>query len=150
MIGEVNRTEDWSEFMRRMRHEFEELVGSKPACVQDVVQELRKHDDSITCLDALRDGVAAVKDTDVQVLPRQMQHHGYHASVQGPWLVCSKSKKQHDTMLFAAQAAQVLAEANMMVLSGTADRGYAHRERPSGGRRIHRPAPHSKRAARHS
>jgi hypothetical protein len=121
MIGALNRTDDWSEFMRRMRHEFEELIKSKPTCVQDVVQELRKREESITFLDALRDSVAEVKDTDVQVLPRQMQHHGYHASVQGPWLVCSKSKKQHDTMLFAAQAAQVLAEANLMVVRGTAD-----------------------------
>ena len=121
MIGELNRTDNWSEFMRRMRHDFEGLVESKPACVQDVVQELRKHDDSITFLDALRDSVAEVKDTDVQVLPRQMQHHGYYSSIQGPWLVCSKSKKQHDTMLFAAQAAQVLAEANLMVVPRTAD-----------------------------
>jgi hypothetical protein len=121
MIGELNRTDDWSEFMGRMGHGFEELIKSKPTCVQDVVQELRKHDESVTFLDALRDSVAAVKDTDVQVLPRQMQHHGYHASIQGPWLVCSKSKKQHDTMLFAAQAAQVLAEANMMVVPRTAD-----------------------------
>jgi len=130
-----------------MRHEFEELIKSKPTCVEDIVQELRKHDESITFLDAMRDSVAPVKDTDVQVLPRQMQHHGYHASIQGPWLVCSKSKKQHDTMLFAAQAAQVLAEGDMMVLPGIADRGYARRERPSGGRRIDRPAPYSKRAA---
>ena len=121
MIGELNRTDNWSEFTRRMRHEFEELIKSKPTCVQDVVQELRKHDESITFLDVMRDSVAEVKDTDVQVLPRQMQHHGYHASIQGPWLVCSKSKKQHDTMLFAAQAAQVLAEANMMVVPRTAD-----------------------------
>jgi hypothetical protein len=121
MIGALNRTDDWSEFMRRMRHEFEELIKSKPTCVQDVVQELRKREESITFLDALRDSVAEVKDTDVQVLPRQMQHHGYHASILGPWLVCSKSKKQHDTMLFAAQAAQVLAEANLMVVPRTAD-----------------------------
>ena len=45
MVDEVNRTDDWSDFMRRMRHEFEGLVGSKPADVQDVVQELRKHDE---------------------------------------------------------------------------------------------------------
>jgi hypothetical protein len=37
--------------------------------------------------------------------------------LHGPWLVCSKTKKQHDTMLFAAQAAQVLAAANMMLTS---------------------------------
>jgi phenol 2-monooxygenase len=37
--------------------------------------------------------------------------------LHGPWLVCSKTKKQHDTMLFAAQAAQVLAAANMMLAS---------------------------------
>jgi hypothetical protein len=121
MIGELNRTDNWSEFMRRMRREFEELVHSKPTCIQDVVQELRKHDESITFLDAMRDSVAEVKDTDVQVLPSQMQDHGYYASIQGPWLVCSKSKKQHDTMLFATQAAQVLAEANIMVVPRTAD-----------------------------
>jgi hypothetical protein len=50
-----------------------------------------------------------------------MERHGYYASIQGPWLVCSKSKKQHDTMLFAAQAPQLLAEANMMVVARTAD-----------------------------
>jgi hypothetical protein len=121
MIGELNRTDDWTEFMRRMRQDFEGLVESKPTCIQDVVQELRKHDESITFLDALRDSVAEVKDTDVQVLPTHMQHHGYHASIQGPWLVCSKGKKQHDTMLFAAQAAQVLAEANLTVVPRTAD-----------------------------
>jgi len=121
MIGELNRTDNWTEFMRRMRQEFEELIKSEPTCIQDVVQELRKHDESITFLDALRDSVAEVKDTDVQVLPRQMQHRGYHASIQGPWLVCAKSKKQHDTMLFAAQAAQVLAEANLMVVPRTVD-----------------------------
>jgi hypothetical protein len=44
-----------------------------------------------------------------------MQSQGYYASVQGPWLVCSKSKKQHDTLLFAAQAAQVLAASNLML-----------------------------------
>ena len=116
MPGELNKADDWSEFMSRMRHEFEGLVESKPACVQDVVQELRKHDESITFLDAMRDVVPEVKDLDLQVLPAQMQHHGYYASLQGPWLVCSKSKKHHDTMLFAAQAAQVLAEANMTVV----------------------------------
>jgi hypothetical protein len=24
--------------------------------------------------------------------------YGYYASIEGPWLVCSKSKKQHDTI----------------------------------------------------
>jgi hypothetical protein len=80
-----------------------------------MVQELRKHDDSITFLDIVRDRVPGVKDTDLRVLPGQMQSQGYYASVQGPWLVCSKSKKQHDTLLFAAQAAQVLAASNLML-----------------------------------
>ena len=114
MPGELN-THDWSEFMSRMRHEFEGLIESKPACVQDIVRELRKRDESMTFLDAMGDSVPEVKDVDPQALPAQMQHHGYYASLQGPWLVCSKSKKQHDTMLFAAQAAEVLAEANMVV-----------------------------------
>jgi hypothetical protein len=115
MLGELN-TDDWSEFMSRMRNEFEKLIESKPACVQDIVRELRKHDDSITFLDAIGDSTPEVKDVDPQALPAQMQRHGYYASLQGPWLVCSKSKKQHDTMLFAAQAAQVLAEANMTLV----------------------------------
>jgi hypothetical protein len=115
MITEFNRTDDWSKFMLRMRHQFEQLLGSKPTCLQDMVQELRKHNDSITFLDIVRDSIPGVKDTDVRVLPGQMQRQGYYASVQGPWLVCSKSKKQHDTMLFAAQAAQVLAASNMML-----------------------------------
>jgi len=82
-----------------------------------MLQELREHQDSITFLDIVRDSVPAVKDIDLTVLPTQMQRLGYYASIQGPWLVCSKSKKQHDTMLFAAQAAQVLAAANMMLAS---------------------------------
>ena len=109
MPSEFNRTDDWSKFMSRMRHQFEQLLGSKPTCLPDMVQELRKHDNSITFLDIVRDRVPGVKDTDLRVLPGQMQSQGYYASVQGPWLVCSKSKKQHDTLLFAAQAAQVLA-----------------------------------------
>ena len=72
---------------------------------------------SVTFLDIVRDSVPAVKEIDLQVLPRQMQGLGYYASIQGPWLVCSKTKKQHDTMLFAAQAAQVLAAANLMLAS---------------------------------
>jgi hypothetical protein len=117
MVSELNRTDDWSEFMSRMRHQFEELLESKPTCLQDMVQELREREDSMTFLDIVRDSVSAVKDTDLQVLRRQMQREGHYASIQGPWLVCSKSKKQHDTMLFAAQAAQVLAGANMMLAS---------------------------------
>ena len=114
---ELNRTDHWSEFMSRMRHQFEELLESKPTCLQDMLQELREHQDSITFLDIVRDSVPTVKDIDLTILPTQMQRLGYYASIQGPWLVCSKSKKQHDTMLFAAQAAQVLAAANMMLAS---------------------------------
>jgi len=115
MPSELNKTHDWSEFMSRMRHEFEGLINAKPASVHDLVQELLKRNESITFLDAMDDSVPELKAIDPQVLPAQMQHHGYYASLQGPWLVCSKSKKQHDTMLFAAQAAEVLAEANMVV-----------------------------------
>ena len=115
MASEFNRTDDWSKFMTRMRHQFEQLLGSKPRCLQDIFDELRKHDDSITFLEIVRDSVRGVKDSDLRLLPGQMQRQGYYASVQGPWLVCSKSKKQHDTLLFAAQAAQVLAASNMML-----------------------------------
>ena len=121
MPSDFNRADDWSKFMSRMRHQFEQLLGSKPTCLPDMVQELRKHDDSITFLDIVRDSVPGLKDTDLRVLPGQMQRQGYYASVHGPWLVCSKSKKQHDTLLFAAQAAQVLAEADMMVVPRTAE-----------------------------
>ena len=116
-MGELNRTDQWSEFMSRMRQQFEELLQSMPTCLQDIVQELREHEDSITFLDIVRDSVPTVKDIDLTILPTQMQRLGYYASIQGPWLVCSKTKKQHDTMLFAAQAAQVLAAANMMLAS---------------------------------
>ena len=57
MPNEFNRTDDWSKFMSRMRHQFEQLLGSKPTCLPDMVQELRKHDDSITFLDIVRDRV---------------------------------------------------------------------------------------------
>ena len=117
MLGELNRTDQWSEFMSRMRQQFEELLQSMPTCLQDIVQELREHEDSITFLDIVRDSVPTVKDIDLTILPTQMQRLGYYASIQGPWLVCSKTKKQHDTMLFAAQAAQALAAANMMLAS---------------------------------
>ena len=101
--------------MSRMRHQFEELLKSQPTCIEDLVQHLRECDDSITFLDIVLDNVPALKDIDLQVLRRQMQREGHYASIQGPWLVCSRSKKQHDTMLFAAQAAQVLAASDMMV-----------------------------------
>ena len=113
---ELNRADEWPAFLSRMRHQFEQLVDSKPTCLDDIVQELRKENESITFLDVMRDRLADVQETDLHELAPQMQRHGYYASVQGPWLVCSKSKKRHDTMLFAAQAAQVLAEANMMLI----------------------------------
>ena len=47
MAGELNRTDQWSEFMSRMRHQFEELLESEPACLQDIVQQLREHEDSV-------------------------------------------------------------------------------------------------------
>ena len=115
MVDELNRTDDWSAFMSRMHHQFEALLESNPNCLQDVVHELRGREDSITFLDILRDSVPGLKEADLQVLGTQMQREGHYASIQGPWLVCSKSKKQHDTMLFAAQAAQVLAASKMML-----------------------------------
>jgi hypothetical protein len=116
MHSELNKAADWSEFTSRMRHQFEALIKSQPRSLREIVQELRQHDESITFLDGMRDNLPEVKDMDLQILPAQMQRHGYYASLQGPWLVCSKSKRQHDSMLFAAQAAQVLAEANMAVV----------------------------------
>ena len=115
MVDELTRIDEWSEFMSRMCHQFEELLGSQPTCIEDIVQELRGRADSITFLDIMRDSVPALKDKDLQVLRTQMQRQGHYASIQGPWLVCSKSRKQHDTMLFAAQAAQVLAASDMML-----------------------------------
>lgn len=116
MHSGLNKPAEWSEFMSRMRHQFEALIESQPTSVQDIVQELRQHDESVTFLDAMRDNLPEGKDIDLQILLVQMQRHGYYASLHGPWLVCSKSKSQHDTMLFAAQAAQVLAEADMAVV----------------------------------
>ena len=113
---ELNRADEWPAFFSRMRQQFEQLIESKPTCLDDIVQALGNQNESITFLDVMRDRLAGVKDADLHDLAPQMQRHGYYASVQGPWLVCSKSKKQHDTMLFAAQAAQVLAEANMMLI----------------------------------
>ena len=80
MAGELNRTDQWSEFMSRMRHQFEEILESEPACLQDIAQQLREHEDSVTFLDIVRDSVPAVKEIDLQVLPRQMQGLGYYAS----------------------------------------------------------------------
>ena len=80
-MGELNRTDDWPEFMSRMRHQFEELLESKPTCLKDMLQELREHQDFITFLDIVRDSVPAVKDIDLTVLPTQMQRLGYYASI---------------------------------------------------------------------
>ena len=54
MLDELNSTDQWSEFMSRMRQQFEELLQSMPTCLQDIVQELREHEDSITFLDIVR------------------------------------------------------------------------------------------------
>jgi hypothetical protein len=116
MPGELNRTDPWTDFMLRMCDQFEALVEAKPTCIAEMLRELLKHDESISCLELMRQHVAGVTDRDLHGLPAQMHAHGYYASIEGPWLVCSKSKKQHDTTLFAAQAAQVLAEANMMLV----------------------------------
>jgi hypothetical protein len=45
MVNELNTTDQWSEFMLRMRHQLEELLDSKPTCLQDMVQELRERDE---------------------------------------------------------------------------------------------------------
>ena len=58
----------------------------------DLFDELRKHDDSITFLEIVRDSVRGVKDSDLRLLPGQMQRQGYYASVQGPWLVSQGAK----------------------------------------------------------
>jgi hypothetical protein len=116
MNAKSERSHDWHEFMLRMAHQFEQLLGSRPSCLEDIVQELRKQDESITFLEPLRRLAANLQGTETDVLSTTMQHHGYYASVQGSWLVCSKNKKQHDAMLFAAQAFQVLAEANMTLV----------------------------------
>jgi hypothetical protein len=116
MLGELDKAHDWPEFVSRMAHDFEGVINSRPSCAEDVVCALCKHDDSITPLVELSVCLPELKKSEMQVLPRQMQNRGYYASVQGPWLVCSTNKKRHDAMLFAAQAAQVLAEANMMLV----------------------------------
>jgi hypothetical protein len=116
----LERADYWSEFISRMVYDFEELVGSEPASVDDVLHELRKRDESITFLEPIRDRVPEIKEAGVNVLLRTMQHDRYYASIQGPWLVCAKSKKLHDAMLFAAQASEVLSDANMMLVPAPA------------------------------
>jgi hypothetical protein len=116
MLTELNGAECWSDFMSRMASQFEQLVEAKPTCVEDMVRELKKRDESVTFVDALRDRVPEMRKAKPETLPRKMQIHGYYASLQGPWLVCSKSKRRHDAMLFAAQASQALANANMMLV----------------------------------
>jgi hypothetical protein len=120
MFAELNRPESCTEFMSRMVSQFEQLLDSKPACVDDVIQQLRKHDESLTFVDALRDRLPGLRNTKPETLRDSMQRHGYYASVQGWWLVCSKSKRRHDTMLFAAQASEVLANANMVLVRAAA------------------------------
>src|SRR4051794_40423994 len=99
----AEREHDWSEFISRMACQFEELLQSKPSRTEDIVHELRKHDDSLTLLEPLRRLLPSMHDTVSQVISGAMQHDGYYASVEGPWLICSRTKKQHDAMVFAAQ-----------------------------------------------
>ena len=120
MLAELNRPECCSDFMSRMVSQFEQLLESKPACLGDIIHQLTKHDESLTFLDPLRDRVPGLRNTKPETLRDSMQKHGYYASVQGSWLVCSKTKKRHDTMLFAAQASEVLANANMMLVRAAA------------------------------
>ena len=105
--------EKYSEFMERMVSGFDRLIASHPVSVDDVIEELRKEDEFITLLDPIQTSVPGMAPSE---LPSRMQRYGYYASIQGPLLVCSKSRKRHDKMLFAAQASQVLAEANMMLV----------------------------------
>jgi hypothetical protein len=95
MPSELNKTDDWSEFISRMRHQFQALIESQPTSLQHIIQELRRHDESITFLDAMRDSALELKHIDLQILPAQMQRHGYYASLQGPWLAtCFRFSKR--------------------------------------------------------
>jgi hypothetical protein len=128
MNAKSERAHDWQNFLWRMAHQFEELLGSKPLCMEDVVHELRKHDEWILPWESITRLAPANEDAQ-DVLPRAMQRCGYYASLQGSWLVCSKNKKQHDAMLFAAQASQVVAEANTMVVPARrSDDEIGHRQ----------------------
>ena len=120
MLAEFNRPECCADFMSRMLSQFEQLLASRPECLGDTIQELRRHEESLTFLDAFCDRVPGLSNTEPDTLRDSMQKHGYYASVQGSWLVCAKSKKRHDTMLFAAQASEVLAHANMMLVPAAA------------------------------
>ena len=87
-----------------MRNEFEKLIESKPACVQDIVRELRKHDESITFLDAIGDSVPEVKDVDRKLSRRKcnvtgtmplFRGHGSSAQrAKGSTILCSLQPKQ--------------------------------------------------------
>jgi hypothetical protein len=94
MPSELNKTDDWSsEFMSRMRHQFEALIESQPTSLQHIIQELRKHDESITFLDAMNDGALEVKQIDLRILPAQMQHHGYYGLPSGAMARLLKEQK---------------------------------------------------------
>src|SRR5205085_2485877 len=99
MNAKPERSHDWHDFMSRMAHQFEQLLGSRPSCLDDIIRELRKQDDSITFLEPLSRFVPNTQDAETDGLTAAMQQHGYYASVQGSWLICSKNKKQHDAML---------------------------------------------------
>jgi hypothetical protein len=47
MNTELDKPQGWPQFVSRMVHEFEELVEANPACVEDIVQVLCKHEESI-------------------------------------------------------------------------------------------------------
>jgi hypothetical protein len=106
MLRELNSTDQWSEFMSRMRHQFEELLESKPACLQDMVQELREHEDSITFLDIVRDNVPTVEghrsdnppDPDASVsatMPRFKDRGSSARKPNSSMTLCCSLPKQH-------------------------------------------------------
>jgi hypothetical protein len=97
-VVELNRADEWPAFFSRMRQQFEQLVESKPTCLDDIVQALGNQNESITFLDVMRDRLAGVKDADLHDLAPQMQRHGYYASVQGRaknnMILCSLRPRQ--------------------------------------------------------
>ena len=109
-----NRTDDWSKFMSRMRHQFEQLLGSKPTCLPDMDRSSANPTIpsrfSILCvIEFLGEG-----QRTYGILPGQMQRQGYYASVQAPWLVCSKSRSTM-TLCCSLPKQLVLAASDLML-----------------------------------
>jgi hypothetical protein len=61
MNSEDNDKEEWPDFMSRMIEGFDHLIDSRPGSLEDVIDELRTHEESITFLDPIRTSVPGLR-----------------------------------------------------------------------------------------